>query len=258
MPATLWAARDPMEMNDMKAERITKTRSALAAICVAALTGCHSQPARDGKTGCLVDAARPLTVLAIDTSESLTLRQKDLVQLLASKTWEQVPNEGELRIYTLDGRAAEVLPRLQVCRGPQFSPLESPKSRQFKDHNDREDAKATQVTALAHEIVTGSGVGSVVRGSRIFEFVSSIGSHSQGLYTARTVILVSDMKQFSPRYASNGALPQQGLDLAGIALNVVVLGDGAPLPHAWARLIEHSGAASVEVALETLPTGLAR
>ncbi len=242
----------------MKAECLIHARSALAAMCVVVLTGCLSKPARDGTTGCLVDATRSLTVLAIDTSEALTERQKDLVQLLAGKVWAQVPNEGELRIYTLDGRAAEVLPRLQVCQGSKLSPLESPKSREFKVHQEQENTRAAQVAALTHEIVTNSGVGIAARGSRLFEFISSIERNSRGPYTARQVILVSDMKQYSPRFASNAALPQQGIDLSGIELKVMVLGDGAPLPQAWGRLIERSQAASAEVTLETLPAELTR
>lgn len=242
----------------MKTEHFFKTGTALAAACALTLTGCLSQPARDGASGCLVDAARPLTVIAIDSSEALTQRQKDLVQLLAEKAWAQVPPEGEFRIYTLDGRAAEVLPRLQVCRGPKLSPMESPKSRQFKSHTEKEAAKATQVADLTRAVVAGSGVGTTARGSRIFEFIAGIDSHTQGLYATRQVILASDMKQYSPRFASNAVLPHTGLNLSGIELKVVVLGDGAPLPAAWARLFDGGRAASVEVALETLPVGLTR
>lgn len=242
----------------MKSQCPIQVGPAVATVCALALTGCLTQPARDTTSGCLIDVAKPLTVLAVDTSEAMTPRQKELVQLLAQKVWAQVPDEGELRIYTLDGRAAEVLPRLQVCRGPQLNPLESTKSREYQVHKDREDAKAAQVAGLAHEIMAGSGVGSAVRGSRLYEFVSSVERHTQGPYASRQVILVSDMKQYSPRFASNAALPQQGLDLAGIALKVVVLGDGAQLPQAWRRLIERSGAASIEVVQETLPAGLTR
>lgn len=242
----------------MNAKHPSQTQAALAVVFAIALTGCLSQPTRDATSGCVVDAARPLTILAIDTSEAMTPRQQELVRLLAEKAWKQVPNEGELRIYTLDGRAAESLPRLQVCRGPKLDPLESPKSREFKVHHEQENTKAARVSALTHDIVTGSGVGVEARGSRLFEFISSIESHSRGPYTARQLLLVSDMKQYSPRFASNAALPQQGLDLSGIALKVVVLGDGAPLPRAWERLIEHAQTASAEVTLETLPTEFTR
>lgn len=235
----------------------TRLGAMLACWSALALPGCLSQEARDGATGCLV-ASHPLTVLAIDTSEAMTPRQKDLVHLLVERVWVQIPSDGELRVYGLDGRAAEALPRLRVCRGPQLSALESTKSRQFHEHTAREAAKADQVANLASEIVAGAGVGSQAKGSRIYEFISTIESRTQGNFTARQVILVSDMRQYSPQYGSNASLPREGLALPGIHLKVVVLGDGASLPKAWGRLIDGAGAASTEVALETLPASLAQ
>lgn len=235
------------------------TLPALAAISVAAgLAGClQQQSVRDAASGCVADAAKPLHMLSIDASERLTARQQDLLKHVTTRAWGQVPPNAEFRVYVLNGRPAEVVPMLRLCRQPALSALDGPRTRAFAEHSARQAANDNAVAKLTEEIAAGGDIGAQAKGSRIYEHLAAVPRLGEGPYTSRHLIIFSDMIQLSPSIRTNAALPADGLNLAGHRLHVVLLGDGASLHSGWQRLLSNSGA-DVSVSVEGLPPELAR
>lgn len=234
-----------------------------AAACIAlgllAVAGCRTEARRDAATGCMPSLPRPVTVLAVDITEPFTPRQRELVKLVVKRSWAQVPAEGELRVHALDGGAAETVPRLVLCREPEPGLLDGPKTKEFKASVQRREHLDEAVQALAEALSASTGVSAQAQGSRLYEWASGLSGTLGGAYTARRLVLISDLRQFSPRFRNNASLPDNGVDFARFELIVVVLGEGlhaAPSP--WPRLFQASGAANIEVAIDSLPGSMLR
>jgi hypothetical protein len=236
-------------------QRLLTVATAAAAATFVACGG-DAPPKRDTKTGCPAQAGRALVIVAVDTSDPLTERQAKLTELLLAGTWSKLAPGDELRVYTLDGRAAEVLPVHVRCKEQPLSWVDGPKTRQAREFAQRQQRANAALADLSRRITSTKGVPSQAKGSRIFEFMQSIAEHTPPGHSAKQLYLLSDMKQFSPRYRSNSQLPATGVALAGFDVSVVVLGEGASLPKVWNTLFAQSGAASFHVDIETLPAGV--
>lgn len=226
----------------------------MATLIAVAGTGCVPKLAtRDPTTGCATATPRPLTVVAIDTSDAFTERQQALLRLLLDRSWRQVPNEGEFRVYTLNGSVAEAIPALALCREARPGLLDGPKTKQYQAYLERAKRRDEAVAAEAEAITQTSGVPRSTKGSRIYEWLSALrGDLPDRTYTARQLLVASDFRQFSPQF-TNANLPAGGIDLRGFRLNVVVLGDGRTLPERWNKLLQAAGAAPTSVEVERVP-----
>lgn len=228
------------------------------AATTAFLLGCApAAPARDSESGCSVGTQRALTVLALDASEAFTERQRQLVDLLVRRAWEAVPTDGELRLYLLSGQAQDTVPALTICKEPPLGLLDGPKTKQFKDHARRQEQRREHLARWLEQVTTAKGVAANKRASRIYEWLASVRSALPDDYSSRSLYVVSDFRQYSPRF-TNRNLPSEGVDLHGWRLNAVILGDGQQMPKAWTLLLQGSGAAPIELSMEGLPSSLLR
>lgn len=232
--------------------------AALVAATTAFVLGCAPAALpRDSESGCAIDTPRALTAMALDASEAFTERQRELVDLLVRRAWEAVPTDGELRLYLLTGQANDTVPALTICKEPPLGLLDGPKTKQFKDHARRQEQRRERLAEWLAQVTAGKGVAANKRASRIYEWLASIQSALPDHYSSRSMYVVSDFRQYSPRF-TNRNLPSEGVNLSGWRLNAVILGDGQQMPKAWTQLFQGSGATPIEVTMEGLPSSLLR
>lgn len=211
---------------------------------------------RDAATGCAQTKTRDVVVVAVDVSDAFTARQRDLLGKLLERAWLQVADDGEMRVYTLNGRVGELLPDLTQCREPPLGRLDGPKTKEFQAHAKRRQTREDAIRQVASTIAASAGVGHASRGSRIFEWLAALPAGlAADVYSSRQLFVVSDFRQYSPQF-TNQTLPADGLNLKGYAVAAVVLGDGRKLPAPWLRVLKGADPSSLEIASESLPGSL--